>query len=41
MKNNETAEWLQREANNGWTSGYSHITGAGGEWEPATVTFTV
>lgn len=30
MKNNETAEWLQREANNGWTSGYSHITGAGG-----------
>lgn len=30
MKNNETAEWLQREATNGWTSGYSHITGAGG-----------
>lgn len=30
MKNNKTAEWLQREANNGWTSGYSHITGAGG-----------
>lgn len=30
MENNETAEWLQREANNGWTSGYSHITGAGG-----------
>lgn len=30
MKNNETAEWLQREANNGWASGYSHITGAGG-----------
>jgi hypothetical protein len=30
MKNNETAEWLQSEANNGWTSGYSHITGVGG-----------
>ena len=30
MKNNKTAEWLQREANNGWTSGYSHITGVGG-----------
>lgn len=30
MKNNETTEWLQREANNGWASGYSHITGAGG-----------
>lgn len=30
MENNETAEWLQSEANNGWTSGYSHITGAGG-----------
>lgn len=30
MKNNETAEWLQREANNGWASGHSHITGAGG-----------
>lgn len=30
MENNETAEWLQREANNGWTTGYHHITMAGG-----------